>query len=218
MVSSSLLSALQARILRLVVAARLDGLFLSGGAALGAFHLGHRGTSDLDLFTRDRAAYDRLVRQFVRLVEDGGLSAKAGQAGPGFHRFAVSDGTDTVPVDLVLDTAPALEPTVLVDGLAVDSLADIAANKLTTIVSRCEIRDYVDLFVLERHGIDLVALLPSAQRKDAGAEAATLAFVLSDVKVNRLPEELARAVSAEALQAFIDDLRRRFARAAFPRK
>ena len=37
---------------------RERGFFLTGGAALAGFHLGHRATDDLDLFTRDAPAFD----------------------------------------------------------------------------------------------------------------------------------------------------------------
>lgn len=99
----SLLGPLQQRVLERV-AAHLQGFFLTGGTALGVYYLGHRRSEDLDLFTRDANAYDEGGRQFVRLMKLDGLTVTAGSAGPGFHRFIVSDGRDDVPVDLVLDT------------------------------------------------------------------------------------------------------------------
>ena len=38
---------------------RERGFFLTGGAALAGFHLGHRTTDDLDLFTREDLAFER---------------------------------------------------------------------------------------------------------------------------------------------------------------
>jgi len=38
---------------------RERGYVLTGGAALAGFHLGHRTTDDLDLFTRDAQAFER---------------------------------------------------------------------------------------------------------------------------------------------------------------
>ena len=35
-----------------------EGLFLTGGAALAGFHLRHRTTEDLDLFTLEEAAFE----------------------------------------------------------------------------------------------------------------------------------------------------------------
>ena len=214
----NLLSPLQRRILD-AVSARLSGMFLSGGTALGAFYLGHRRSADLDLFTREAAEYDAHVRQFVRLAEGEGWSVASGAAGPGFRRFVVSDADETVPVDLVLDTAERIAPpTITPQGLLVDSLDDLVANKLGAILGRAEVRDYVDLYFLAKAGKDPLASVPAARRKDGGLDPAVLAFVLSDVKVRSAPEGLEKPVSAAELQAFIDDLRQRLAREAFPKR
>ena len=212
-----LLSPLQKEILD-AVSGDLPGLFLTGSTALGPFHLGHRRSADLDLFTRVRDGYDPLVRQFVALMAGKGLKLVPGNAGPGFRRFVVSDSREDVPVDLVLDTTPQIaDPLLTSNGLAVDSLEDIAANKLGAIVGRSEIRDYVDLYFLAKAGRDPFASLEAAQRKDGGIDAATLAFVLSEIKVRRDPEGLEKPLSASELESFIAELRHRFAKAAFPK-
>lgn len=211
----NLLSPLQARVIR-VVADGLHGFFLTGGTALAAFHLGHRRSADLDFFTRQKADYETLVKQFVRLMESEGLTVAPGNAGPGFRRLVVSNGSETLPVDLVLDTTPALAAPLEDGNLVVDSIEDITANKLGAVLGRSEIRDYVDLYFIAQTGRDVLAFLPAAQRKDAGLDAATLAFVLSDVKVNQAPDGLERPLSADELRTFIEELRRRLARQAFP--
>ncbi len=213
----NLLSPLQRRLLD-SVSAQLPGMFLTGGTALGAFYLGHRRLADLDLFTRERAAFDERVRQFVRLVQGLGLVVTPGAAGPGFRRFVLSDGKEAVPVDLVLDTAAEVAaPTITPEGLVIDSLDDITANKLGAILGRAEVRDYVDLYFLAKAGKDPLAFVAAARRKDAGLDPAVLAFVLSEVRVRSAPEGLEKPVSATELQAFIDDLRQRLAREAFPK-
>jgi hypothetical protein len=96
-------------------------------------------------------------------------------------------------------------------------LDDIIAYKLGAILGRSEVRDYVDSFFVAKEGRDPLSLMSAACRKDAGLEPAALAFVLSGVKVRSAPEGLEKPVSAEELQAFIDDLRQRLARLAFPK-
>ncbi|HWU91351.1 MAG TPA: hypothetical protein VN253_28990 [Kofleriaceae bacterium] len=54
----SKLTALQGQVLDAFFR-RERGFFLTGGAALAGFHLGHRTTDDLDLFTRHDAAFER---------------------------------------------------------------------------------------------------------------------------------------------------------------
>lgn len=213
----NLLTPLQRQILD-VARDHLPGFFLTGGTALGVFYLGHRRSVDVDLFSRDKATYEDRVRDFVRLMTDRGLKVTAGSAGVGFRRFTVQSASESLPVDLVLDTTPAVAPPAHSDdGLALDSIEDITANKLCAILGRAEVRDYVDLYFLARAGHDPLASLAAAQRKDGGLDAASLAFVLSDVRVNASPEGLEKAVSADELRAFIDDLRRRLATNAFPK-
>jgi hypothetical protein len=49
---------------------RERGFFHTGGAAL-AFHIGHRATDDLDLFTTEEQAFER--GRFVLVARAGGL-------------------------------------------------------------------------------------------------------------------------------------------------
>ena len=53
------LSALQAAVLEAFFATERD-FFLSGGVALAGFHLQHRETTDLDLFTSSAEAFERV--------------------------------------------------------------------------------------------------------------------------------------------------------------
>ncbi len=54
----SKLAQLQRAVLEAVFA-REQELFLTGGAALAEFYLGHRTTDDLDLFTTSASAFER---------------------------------------------------------------------------------------------------------------------------------------------------------------
>lgn len=56
-------------------------------------------------------------------------------------------------------------------------------NKLCAILGRAEIKDVVDLKVLLEHGLTLAAAVADAERKDGGADPATLAWVLSQIKI-----------------------------------
>lgn len=211
-----LLTPLQRKIVE-ALGDRFPAVFLTGGTALGAAHLGHRRSLDLDLFTRQADRFVELATEIEAFLRDLGLKVEARRSSPRFRRLAVSDPVETVPVDLVLDTTPQVgEPVRIAGGLSVDSLADIAANKLAAILGRSEERDYVDLWFLERAGVDLIASIPAARRKDAGLEAATLAFVLSEVRISRIPDGLVVPLTVDELQRFVDDLRIRLARLSFP--
>lgn len=92
---------------------------------------------------------------------------------------------------------------------------EILANKLTAIVGRAEKRDLIDVMLLERAGYPIEAALPAALAKDGGCTPATLAWLLSEVKV---PDgvELPADVSPAELRTYLADLIRRLLVVAVP--
>lgn len=212
---SSKLSPLQAEILREFFR-RERGFFLTGGGALAGFHLGHRTTDDLDLFTFDDAAFERgkFVLQDIASAMSGHLAIR--QEAPGFLRAVLDRGGDAVVIDLVRDRhpQPGFEK-VDRDGIVIDSAAEILANKLTTLVGRAEERDLIDLLCLERAGHRIEDAMPAALAKDGGCTPATLAWLLSEVEI---PDglQLPAGVSAAELRQFVADLIVRLRRLALP--
>jgi hypothetical protein len=113
----------------------------------------------------------------------------------------------------VRDRGPQLRQKVLRDGVLMDPVEEIIANKITTLASRSEIRDVVDLYFLEQAGHRVEDHLDEALRKDAGATPATIAWLLSTLRV---PERVPGDVSPEVIVAFVSDLEARLRKHAFP--
>jgi len=55
-----------------------------------------------------------------------------------------------------------------VEGVRVDALENIAANKVTAILGRGEMKDFVDLYFLLQAGFDFLTLVEMAKEKDPG--------------------------------------------------
>ncbi|MBI4700466.1 MAG: nucleotidyl transferase AbiEii/AbiGii toxin family protein [Deltaproteobacteria bacterium] len=194
--------------------ARERGFFLTGGGALVG--LRHRTTTNLDLFTLDDAAFERGRHVVADVAAALGATLEVRQDAPGFERFALTRGDEAVIVDLVRERARQLFPEKPEhDGVRVDPPEEILANKLTTLVGRMEERDLVDVLYLERAGYRVEQALDAALAKDGGCTAATLAWLLSEI---RIPDgaKLPGAVSAAELRAFVVDLVGRLRRAAAP--
>ena len=97
--------------------------------------------------------------------------------------------------------------------LRMDSVEEIMANKITTLASRSEIRDIVDLYFLEQSGYRVEEHLENALRKDAGATPATIAWLLSTLRVpERIPGDAPRA----AIVGYVRDPEARLRKHAFP--
>jgi hypothetical protein len=181
---------------------------LTGGAALGGFHLGHRVTRDLDLFFRGRHDLDELPALVESRLRAAGLAVRVAQSAPAFRRLDVRVGDEAVEVDLVADPVPAIEPPVAVaGGLLVDSTHEILVNKLNALLGRSAIRDLFDVQRLLEAGADLEAGLRDAARKDAGFSPPMLAWVLESLPVVKLARDA--GFEPEPLEAFRIMLRER---------
>lgn len=212
----SRLTALQRELLASFFA-RDQRTFLTGGAALAGFHLGHRTTDDLDLFTFPGTDLDDIERAFAASAVACGAQVQRMQSYPDFRRLVVERGDERCKIDLVVDRAPPIErEKVLVDHVRLDSMREIAANKICALVSRAEIRDLVDLRALLEAGIDLEPACDDALMKDGGADPATLAWLLDTLAISndaRLPAD----TSPPDLLAFRDALVERLRALAFAR-
>ena len=194
---------------------REERFFLTGGAALAGFHLGHRETHDLDLFTLSDALDDGfalssgIARQF-------GASVESIETSPDFRRFLLRRGLDAVVIDLVRDrVVQRVDDKPVVHGIRVDPPEEILSNKLCALLSRSEVRDLVDVRALEMAGYRVEDALPAAKLKDSGLTPAQLGWVLSEIT---LGDDLVPPgnVSAEELREYLADLTTRLARIAFP--
>jgi len=196
--------------------AREHGFFLTGGAALAGFHLGHRTTDDLDLFTTTPEAFERSRFVMAEVAAALGVALDVRQDAPAFRRYALSRGDDLVVVDTVLERVPQIVPKKpVIDGIAVDPPFEILANKLTALAGRSEGRDLVDVCALEKAGFRVEDALPHALAKDGGATPATLAWLLSEIDI---PDgaALPGGMDARELKRYVADLVGRLRRAARP--
>jgi hypothetical protein len=164
------------------------GFFLTGGAALAGYHLGHRPTHDLDFFTTsgDLEAGARALRAAAAQL---GATCSEVQTSPDFRRVLVTGRDESLVVDLVFERAPQIHVEKLTVGaIRLDPVDEIFANKLCALLGRAELRDLVDLCFLERAGLSLEEGLRAGARKDGGLTPAQLAWVVSQMA---LPESAA---------------------------
>jgi len=187
---ASALSGLQGELLDAFFA-REQRLFLTGGAALTGFYQSPRPTDDLDLFGAPALEMADAVRSLEAAAAACGARLESVKTFPDYRRFLAVRGAETCRVDLVIDRAPALESEKQRFGsVRVDSMREIAANKVCAILSRSEVKDLLDLKFLLGAGLDLGQALRDARLKDRGAEPSTLAWVLEQISISpeaRLP-------------------------------
>lgn len=189
--------------------------FLTGGAALSGYLLGHRETHDLDLFTVDADIRDgdgRLEQAAKRL----GATIRRVRTAPGFARRLVERAGESVVVDLVVDPPSASAPERrVVGGVVFDDPGEILANKLCALLGRMELRDLVDTKALLDAGLDLEVALARAMEKDGGLTPAQLAWVLSRMPIAE-DEMVPGGESPASLRAWSQALQQRLIDSAVP--
>ena len=191
--------------------------FLTGGSALGLFYLDHRRSYDLDLFTSEPVDGKEVQNLVFRGAGEIGAECVALRTAPDFHRFKLTRGEEREIIDVVIDRAPQLDAEkASFDGIRVDTLREIIANKLTTLLSRTELKDVVDLYFLEKAGHDLLAAIPDAQAKDGGWEPAVVAMLLDGLQVHEMPAWMIRELTPADLEAFLEKLRLAISQTALP--
>lgn len=159
---SEILTPPQKAILALVAEeAFLGSFYLSGGTALAAYHLRHRTSDDLDFFTPDAPDILFLHAFSERIKQALEATAVSFQRLYDRNLFQFSTPTGELKVEFTRYPFPQFEVPSVIKSVRVDSLRDIAANKLMAMLDRFDPKDFVDLFfILQKFSLE-------ALRRDA---------------------------------------------------
>jgi hypothetical protein len=188
---------------------------LGGGAALAGVHLRHRLSRDADLFFHHRQTHRDAVALLQDVALEAGVTIRVVRDAGTFVRGVLTGTDGEVDIDLVFDAVADVGGPDSVEGVQVESLDDLRANKLTCILSRSEPRDLVDLLFLDRAGYPPEADLKLALAKDGSIDPGVLAWLLGQFPVEPLPQMLEPLPPGE-LEIFRDALAERLRRLAVP--
>lgn len=141
--------------------------YFTGGTPLSALYLHHRLSEDIDLFS-EREVHLPSIRAFL------GKAQKKLHVGKidyrqflGLHSFQLFFPNETVlKIDFNYYPFPRIEKGVRYHNLQVDSVLDIAVNKVHTIAMKPRARDFIDIyFILEEKDYTFVDLISKAKAK-----------------------------------------------------
>lgn len=123
--------------------------YFTGGTALSAIYLHHRESEDLDFFSE--SDFDN--EYIIKFIEKVALVINTKARVTLKERVRIFELVDSnkklvIKVDFGYYPHSRLAKGKKVQGVETDSLVDIAANKITTILQRTEVKDFVDLFFL----------------------------------------------------------------------
>lgn len=122
--------------------------YFTGGTALSAFYLQHRVSEDLDFFSEHQFDTQLIIDKISNWGGKYGFEFKSKETGSvRVYNLTFSD-KETLKVDFVTYPHKLIEKGIIYNGFSIDSLTDIAVNKLLTINQRTEVKDFVDLYFL----------------------------------------------------------------------
>lgn len=127
----------------------LQKFYLSGGTALSCWYLHHRESYDLDFFSEQEVNSTYIIRWFTNNKKILNIDTITHEEQLGFHFFILTfENGDKLKVDFSYFPSERIEKGIVWQGLQIDSLYDIAVNKLNTIGSNPRGRDYIDLYLI----------------------------------------------------------------------
>lgn len=122
--------------------------YFTGGTALSGVYLQHRESEDLDFFSGtdfDKDLADKFIQEVARSQN---FQIKLTQRERTRIYELVKGDRVKIKVDFAFYPYKRIKKGLNISGVKVDSLFDIAANKLQTVTSRTEVKDFVDLYFL----------------------------------------------------------------------
>jgi predicted nucleotidyltransferase component of viral defense system len=125
-----------------------SNFYLSGGTALAEYYLHHRLSEDLDFFSFEEV--DPMVIQVLLKKIKSKASIKAIDYQQSFNRnlFFLHFEDEVIKTEFTYYPFTQLERSKLINELKIDSLIDIAVNKVFTIYQNPRSRDFIDLYLI----------------------------------------------------------------------
>lgn len=165
---TSILSKNQRCVLNLLAAEPAIGesFYLTGGTALAEYYLQHRLSEDLDFFSEDEVDPGAVSAILKKISAKAGITSVRGEQSFNRNLFFLSIGTDTIKTEFTYFPFERIEKGARVGTVQIDSLLDIAVNKVFTIYQKPRSRDCIDLYmIIEKQGWTIADLAAKAQIK-----------------------------------------------------
>lgn len=122
--------------------------YFTGGTALSAVYFHHRESEDLDFFSENDFESERVENFIEKIAKEKRLLIRFTQKERTKIFELLRSGKVEIKVDFALYPYKRIRKGMKINNVYIDSLQDIATNKLQTITNRTEVKDFVDLYFL----------------------------------------------------------------------
>ena len=142
-----------------------ENFYFTGGTALSYFYLSHRFSDDLDFFT-DKPFDREVVFNLISIWSKEDKFTFSSRFIEVVYRFdLLFNNKQHFKVDFSYYPYKQISKGKSYNLLAIDSLTDIATNKLLTINQRNDIKDFVDLYFLLKKNFNIWELIDNREAK-----------------------------------------------------
>src|SRR3989338_3682651 len=126
-----------------------SNFYFTGGTALSEFYLQHRYSEDLDFFSENIFDHQLILSMMNNLKRKYKFRFESESVEQVYMFYLEFQSGIQIKVDFNTYPYKRLKKGSLINGIYVDSLLDIAVNKLLTITQRNDMKDFVDFYYLE---------------------------------------------------------------------
>lgn len=140
--------------------------YLTGGTAIAAYYIPYRYSQDLDFFS-EKEIDTAEIAVFLRSVKNK-LGYYSFDLNSSYNRnmFFLHFKNYVLKTEFTYFPFPQIEKPITPHGLSIDSIIDIAVNKLFTIYQKPRSRDFMDLYMIHKHyNYSMADLLKKAKVK-----------------------------------------------------
>lgn len=142
--------------------------YWSGGTALSYYYLQHRLSEDLDFFSNELFFDEYMAAEFLRLKKAVNAGKMIEQKRLNRHQLFFEVKKEILKVEFVYYPFQTLEKrkTDKEFGIKIDSLRDIAANKMHAAFERSEPKDIFDLYwIIQKGNFKFLTLFKWVEKK-----------------------------------------------------
>lgn len=145
----------------------VNNYYWTGGTVLSEFYLHHRESYDIDLFTEEKEVHVASINKFVSIVgRKLGAKSISHRRFLGLHSYTLKLSKEVLKIDFNYYPHPRINKGKKWKSLEIDSLEDIAVNKIHILSTKPRERDFVDIyFIMEKENYSIKRLIELAVAK-----------------------------------------------------
>lgn len=144
----------------------VNRFYLTGGTALAEYYIPYRYSEDLDFFSQDEVDTQSIAIFFKSIQSKLGYKSMDINTSYNRNLFFLDFANSALKAEFTYFPFPQVEAPQKHEGIKVNSILDIAVDKLFTIYQRPRSRDFMDLYMIQqKYKFTLDDLLKKARIK-----------------------------------------------------